>query len=98
DLTEMARQIAHVIPDAPDAELAKIGEVLPDLRSVQVKLVGQRARRDRAHPGALELVEAAEIDRQAVRGELGNLVEALLGLGRPGRNGFVRPFHKSGRL
>ena len=70
-------RILDVVADAADAELAEVGEVLADLRGVEVELLGQRLRRDGLHAGALELVEAAQVDRQAVGGELGNLLGLL---------------------
>src|SRR4051812_2377688 len=41
DLTEMPAQFLDVIADASHSELTKVGEVLSDLRCVQVKLLGQ---------------------------------------------------------
>src|SRR5262249_7149522 len=67
-----------------------------DLRGVQMKLLGERLRGNRADPRAVELVQAAQVDRQAVRGELGNLLDALLGDGPFGRD-LVRSFHKPWR-
>ena len=81
DLAQMPLQIADVVADAADAELAEVREVLADLRGVQVELLGERLRRDRPDAGVLELVEAAQVDRQPVGGELGDLIEALLGFG-----------------
>ena len=73
----MALQIADVVADAADAELAEVGEVLADLRGVQMELLGQRLRRDRPHAGIVERVQAAQVHRQAVGGELGDLLGAL---------------------
>ena len=78
NLPQVALQIADVVADAADAELAEVREVLADLRGVQVELLGERLRRDRAHARAFELVEAAQVDRQPIGRELGDLVEALL--------------------
>ena len=89
DLAQMPLEIADVVADAADAELAEVGEVLADLRGVQMELLGERLRGDRLDAGVLELVEAAQVDRQAVGGELGDLIEALLGLRRLARR-FVR--------
>jgi hypothetical protein len=74
----VALQIADVVADAADAELAEIREVLANLGGVQVELLGQRLRRDGADAGVFERVEAAQIDGKAVGGELGNLVAVLL--------------------
>ena len=75
NLPQVPLQIADVVADAAHAELAEVGEVLADLRGVQVELLGERLRRDRADAGAVELVQAAQVDRQAVGGELGDLIE-----------------------
>ena len=48
----MAAQVLDVVADAAHAELAEIGEVLANLRGVQMKLLGQRLRRDGADAGA----------------------------------------------
>ena len=93
DLPQVPLQIADVVADAAHAELAEVGEILADLRGVQVKLLGQRLRRDRADAGVFERVQAAQVDRQPVGGELRDLVSALLAGGRLGRP-FVRRFHK----
>ena len=89
NLAQMPLQIAHVVADAADAELAEVREVLPYLRRVQMKLLGQRLRGDRADADAVELVQAPEIDGETVGGEFGDLFEAVLALG-----GLVRRFHK----
>ena len=75
DLPQVALQIADVVADAADAELAEVGEVLANLRGVQMELLGERLRRDGADAGVLERVEAAQVDREAVGGELGDLIE-----------------------
>ena len=77
DLAQVALQIADVVADAADAELAEVGEVLADLRGVEVKLLGERLGRDRADAGVLERVEAAQVDGKPVGGELGDLISAL---------------------
>ena len=84
DLPEMAFQVADVVADAADAELAEVGEVLADLRGVQVELFREPLRRDGLHAGRFELVQAAQVDRQAIGGELGDLFRA--------RSGFVLLF------
>ena len=75
NLAQVALQIADVVADAADAELAEVGEVLADLRGVQVELLGERLRRDGADAGVLERVQAAQVDRKPVGGELGDLIE-----------------------
>ena len=78
NLPQMPLQIADVVADAADAELAEVGEVLADLRGVQMELLGQRLRRDGPDAGIVERVQAAQVDRQAIGGELGDLFGALL--------------------
>ena len=73
DLPQVPLQVLDVVADAAHAELAEVGEVLADLRGVEVELLGQRLRRDRLDAGGFELVQAAEVDRQPVGGELGDL-------------------------
>ena len=75
---KVALQVADVVADAAHAELAEVGEVLADLRGVEVELFGERLRGDRADARGLEHVEAAEVDREAIGGELGNLISGLL--------------------
>ena len=77
NLAQVALQIADVVADAADAELAEVGEVLADLRGVEVKLLGERLRRDGADAGVLEHVQAAQVDGKPVGGELRNLISAL---------------------
>ena len=47
DLPQVAPQILDVVADAADAELAEVGQILANLRGVQVELLGERLRRDR---------------------------------------------------
>ena len=42
DLAQMAPQLLDVVADAADAELAKVGEILANLRGIEVELLGQR--------------------------------------------------------
>ena len=63
NLPQMAFEIADVIADAADAELAEVREILPDLRRVQMELVRERLGRNRPDAGALEQVETAEVNR-----------------------------------
>ena len=92
DLPQIPLEILDVIADATHAELAEVRQILADLGRVQMKLLGQGLRRDRTDAGVLELVEAAQVHRESVGGELGDLFEAL-----PGMN-LVRQFHKQRRL
>ena len=74
DLAQVALQIADVVADAADAELAEVREVLANLRGVQVELLGERLRRDGADAGVLERVQAAQVDGKPIGGELGDLI------------------------
>ena len=82
NLTKMPLQVADVVADAADAELAEVRQVLADLRGVQMELLGQRLGRNRADAGAIELVQTAKIHREAICGEFRDLIEALLGFRR----------------
>src|SRR5262249_50549607 len=44
DLPEMAPQFLDVVADPADPQLAEVRKVLPDLRGVEVKLLGERVR------------------------------------------------------
>src|SRR5439155_23621177 len=94
NLSEVALEIAHVVADAAHAELAEVREVLADLGRVEGELLGQRLRGNGPDLGLLELIQAAKIDRQAVGGQLRDLLEGLFGLLLPER-GFVPRFHKA---
>ena len=59
DLSQMPLQILDVVADAAHAELAEVGQVLADLRGVQVELLGERLRRDGLDAGGLELVRGS---------------------------------------
>ena len=85
DLPEVAPQLLDVVADAADAELAEIREVLADLRRIQVELLGQRLRRDRAHARRIEGVEAAQVDRQPVGRQLGDRLRRAARRGSAGR-------------
>ena len=74
NLPEMALEILDVVADAADAELAEIGQILANLGGVEVKLLRQRLRRDGLHARVFELSQAAQIDRQTIGRELGNLL------------------------
>ena len=95
DLPQVAPQILDVVADAADAELAEVREVLADLRGVEVELLGERLRRDGLDAGGFERVEAAQVDRQAVGGELGDLI--ALCCPAAARRRFVRLFSQAQR-
>ncbi|MNC95728.1 hypothetical protein D3C83_129170 [compost metagenome] len=67
NLPQMPPKVLHVIADAADAELAEVREVLADLRGVEVELLGKRLRGDCLHTRDVELVQATQINGQAVR-------------------------------
>ncbi len=46
DHPQVALELLDVVADAAHAELAEVREVLPNLRGVQMELLGQRLRRD----------------------------------------------------
>ena len=54
NLAKVPLQVADVVADAADAELAEVGEVLADLRRVEVELLGERLRRDGANARVVE--------------------------------------------
>jgi hypothetical protein len=86
DLAKVPPQFLDVVPDAANAELAEVREVFSNLRGVEMELLGEALRGDRLDTAGIELVETAEVDRQAVRRELGDLIGRLPPL--------VRPIHK----
>ena len=87
----MSTEILDVVPDAADAELSEVGEVLSNLRRVQVELLRQRLRRDAADAGSFESGQAAQVHRQAVGRQLGDRIDDLA----DGRSDFVRLLHKA---
>ena len=62
-MTELSLQVLDVITHAADAELAEVGEVLSNLRGVEMELLGKRLRRNGLDPCGLELVQAAQVHR-----------------------------------
>jgi hypothetical protein len=79
-------QLFHVVADAPDAELAEVREVLPDLRSIQMELLGERLRRNCADAAGVEFVQAPQVDREPIGGQFRDLIRGLPPL--------VLPIHK----
>ena len=92
NLAQVTAQLLDVVADAADAELAEVGQVLPDLRGVQVELLGQRLRRDRADPGRVQRAEAAQIDGEAIGRQLRNGFGQCAHAGC--RHDLVLPVHK----
>src|SRR5262249_16323264 len=87
NLPQVAAEILDVVADAPDAELAEVRQVLPDLRRIEVELFGEGLRGDGLHASGVELVEAAQVHGKAIGGELRDLV----GRSPP----LVHPIHKT---
>ena len=73
----MPAQLLDVVADAANAELAEVRQVLADLRSVEVELLGERVRRNGAHAGGVELSEAPEVDGQPIGRQLGDRLDAV---------------------
>src|SRR5690606_15822406 len=88
--SQLPLEVLDVIADAADAELAEVGQILADLRRVQVKLLGQRLRRDCLDPGGIERVQRAQVNRQAAGRQLRHLITRLAEI--------VLPWHKPGIL
>jgi hypothetical protein len=82
DLAQVPAQLLDVVAHAADAELAEVREVLANLRRVEVETLGERLRRDGLHARFVERVEAPQVDREAVGGQLRHLVGHLPSLVR----------------
>jgi hypothetical protein len=93
NLTEMALQVADVVADPSNAEFAEIGQVLADLGGIEMELLGERLRGDRANAGAVQHVETAQVDGKTICRKLRDLFETLAG-----SCSLVRSFHKPPRL
>src|SRR5262249_16494689 len=78
DLAQMPLEVANVVADAADAELAEVREILSNLRGVQMELFRERLRRDRANARLLERRQTAQVHGKPVGGEFRNLIDALL--------------------
>ena len=89
NLPQVLLEILDVIADAAHAELAEVREVFPNLRGVQMELMRERLRRNGLHPVRVERVEAPQIDRQPIGGELRDLVAELLALDRQFHKDFI---------
>ena len=77
DARELRLETRHVIPDPAHAELAEVGEVLPDLGGVQSEALGQILGGDGLDPVLLELLEAPRVHRQTPDRHLGDLAEPV---------------------
>ena len=74
DHPQVALELLDVVADAAHAELAEVGEVFPDLRGVELKLLGQRLGRDGFDARGVERVQAPQVDGQTTGSELRNLI------------------------
>ncbi len=96
DLLQVPPQLLDVVPDAAYAELAEVRQVLPNLRRIQLELLGKRLRRNRADAHRIEGRQRAQIHRQAIGGQLRHGLDL-----RPGRRlagQLVLFCHKRNRL
>src|SRR5437867_1684200 len=73
DLDEMTLQLGDVVAHPAHSELTEVREIFPDLRRVEVELVGQLARGDGLDARLLEKAQAAQVEGQAVRCQPGDL-------------------------
>ena len=62
DHPQVPLEFFHVVAHAANAELAEVREILPDLRGVQLKLLGQRFGGNRFDAGRVERIQAAQVD------------------------------------
>ena len=53
DRAQVRLEFRDVVADAADAELAEVGQVLADLRGIQMKTLGERSGRDGFDPGGI---------------------------------------------
>src|SRR3954447_5185963 len=67
DLADLGHERVDVVAHAALAELAEAGEVAPDLRRVDVRVVGELLRGDRVLAHLLRLGEDLEVAREAGR-------------------------------
>src|SRR6202049_1577880 len=82
---EVLGELGDLVADAADAELAELGEVLADLGRRQVIAPRHLLRGDARETKLLQLAQAAEVEREAVEGERGDLLRLpLLAVPGPG--------------
>ena len=65
NLGDVFAQIFDVVTDTANAKLAKVAQILPNLRGVEIKLLGQRLRRNALDPGGLRAYSDSE-DRRSI--------------------------------
>jgi hypothetical protein len=74
---EVVGQPLDVVTDAADPELSELREVLADLRRGEMEVPGELLGGDVADPLGLELPQGAQVDREPVDGERGDLFAPL---------------------
>src|SRR6185503_15806837 len=79
DLADLRHERIDVVAHAALAELAEAGQVAPDLRRVDVGVVGELLRRDRLLPHLLRLSEDLQVARQACRDTERETLRSALG-------------------
>jgi hypothetical protein len=63
-LRDVIAQIFDVISNTTHAKLAKVTKIFPDLGGVQIKLLGQRLRRDGFDSRGVKRIEATKVNTQ----------------------------------
>src|SRR2546429_1936641 len=76
DPLELGLEPRDVVADAANAELAEVGEVLSDLRRVEIEPVRQLLRGHGLDAVLLELQQASGVDRETTDRHLGDLRQA----------------------
>jgi hypothetical protein len=89
NLAQVLLQVGHVVANTADAKLAEIREVFPDLRGVEMELMGERLGRNGLDSGRIQRIETTQIDRQSVGRELRDLFAELLALDRQFHKDFI---------
>src|SRR4030095_12054059 len=70
NLAQVAAEILNVVADATNAKLTEIRQILSNLGGVEMESFRQRLRRNGFGAGSLELIQAAQVNRQSIRREL----------------------------
>ena len=79
DAAQLGFEAGHVIPDAADAELAEVRQVLAHLRRVQVVALGQLLGGDGLHTVFFQLLETPRVHGEPAHGHLRNLGKPVIG-------------------
>src|SRR4030095_13648859 len=64
-LRDVIAQVCDIIANAAHAKLAKVTKIFPGVRGVEIKLLGQRLRRNSFDPGSVKRIEAPQVNTQA---------------------------------